>query len=161
VGQLKIGIPVRVEVPALSSELLTGTVAVVVPRADEQARTFPVKIRLQNRLADSGPILKAGMLARVALPTGPAMKMNMVPKDAIVLGGTSPLVIVVEPAEGKKTAGTARPVPVTLGISTGDLIQVDGQLRAGQLIVVRGNERLRPGQLLTFKQPPGRTVRNP
>jgi multidrug efflux pump subunit AcrA (membrane-fusion protein) len=87
--------------------------------------------------------------------------MNMVPKDAIVLGGTSPLVIVVETAEGKKTAGTARPVPVTLGISTGDLIQVDGQLRAGQLIVVRGNERLRPGQLLTFKQPPGRTVRNP
>ena len=161
VGQLKIGIPVRVEVPALSSELLTGTVAVVVPRADEQARTFPVKIRLQNRLADSGPILKAGMLARVALPTGPAMKMNMVPKDAIVLGGTSPLVIVVEPAEGKKTAGSARPVPVTLGISTGDLIQVDGQLRAGQLVVVRGNERLRPGQLLSFKQPPGRTVRNP
>ena len=161
VGQLKIGIPVRVEVPALSSELLTGTVAVVVPRADEQARTFPVKIRLQNRLADSGPILKAGMLARVALPTGPAMKMNMVPKDAIVLGGTSPLVIVVETAEGKKTAGTARPVPVTLGISTGDLIQVDGQLRAGQLVVVRGNERLRPGQLLSFKQPPGRTVRNP
>jgi len=38
---------------------------------------------------------------------------------------------------------------------------VDGQLRSGQLIVVRGNERLRPGQLLTFKQPPGRTVRNP
>ena len=71
------------------------------------------------------------------------------------------MVIVIAPEEGKKTTGSARPVPVTLGVSTGDLIQVEGQLRAGQLVVVRGNERLRPGQLLSFRQPPGRPARNP
>ena len=157
VGQLKLGAPVRVEIPAISTELLTGTVAVVVPQADQRARTFPVKIRLANRLVDSGPILKAGMLARVALPTGEAVKMNLVPKDAIVLGGVRPLVFVVDLSEDKKSSGTARPVPVTLGISSGDLIQVDGALRAGQLVVVRGNERLRAGQSITF----GRTEKNP
>jgi len=161
VGQLRIGASVRVEVPALSSELLTGTVAVVVPQADEQARTFPVKVRLANHLVDSGPVLKAGMLARVALPTGREEKMTLVPKDAIVLGGETPLVIVAEPVEGKKTAGTARLVPVTLGISTGDLIQVTGSLSGGQAVVIRGNERLRPGQPLTFRQLPGRSEKNP
>ncbi|MDP7206804.1 MAG: efflux RND transporter periplasmic adaptor subunit, partial [Pirellulaceae bacterium] len=161
VGQLKLGTPVRVEVPALSSELLTGTVAVVVPQADEQARTFPVKVRLANQLVDSAPVLKAGMLARVALPTGREEIMTLVPKDAIVLGGETPLVIVADPQEGKKTAGTARLVPVTLGISTGDLIQVTGSLRGGQLVVIRGNERLRPGQPLTFRQLPGRSEKNP
>ncbi len=155
VGQLRIGAPVRVEVPAISTELLTGMVAVVVPQADVRARTFPVKIRLANRLVDSGPILKAGMLARVALPTGDAVKMNLVPKDAIVLGGVRPLVFVVDPPKDKKSSGTARPVPVTLGVSSGDLIQVDGTLRAGQQVVVRGNERLRAGQQISFRQPPG------
>jgi hypothetical protein len=80
--------------PALSTELLTGTVAVVVPQADEQARTFPVKIRL----------------ARVALLTGAAEKMKLVPKDAIVLERKSPLVIVAKPAAGKKTLGTQEDV---------------------------------------------------
>ena len=161
VGQLKLGAPVRVEVPALSSELLTGTVAVVVPQADEQARTFPVKVRLANQLVESAPVLKAGMLARVALPTGREEIMTLVPKDAIVLGGETPLVILADPQEGKKTAGTARLVPVTLGISTGDLIQVTGSLRGGQLVVIRGNERLRAGQPLTFRQLPGRSEKNP
>ena len=161
VGQLKIGAPVRVEVPAVSSELLTGKVALVVPRADERARTFPVKIRVTNRLVESGPILKAGMLARVALPTGEAVKMNLVPKDAIVLGGVRPLVFVVDLSQQKRSSGTVRPVPVTLGVSSGDLIQVIGPLNAGEQVVVRGNERLRAGQEITFRQPPARGEKSP
>jgi hypothetical protein len=33
-----------------------------------------------------------------------------------------------------------------LGIADGNLIQVRAQLEPGQLVVVQGNERLRPGQ---------------
>ncbi len=46
---------------------------------------------------------------------------------------------------------TVQLVPVTLGIADAGLIQVEGALKAGQLVVVRGNERLKDGQLVTFR----------
>ena len=87
--------------------------------------------------------------------------MNLVPKDAIVLGGVRPLVFVVDLSQQKRSSGTVRPVPVTLGVSSGDLIQVIGPLDAGEQVVVRGNERLRAGQEITFRQPPARGEKSP
>ena len=39
-----------------------------------------------------------------------------------------------------------RGVPVRLGVMDEDLIEVSGQLNAGDQIVIRGNERLQNGQ---------------
>ena len=41
---------------------------------------------------------------------------------------------------------SVRPVPVKTGPAYGPLIEVEGDLKAGQQVVTRGNERLRPGQ---------------
>lgn len=38
----------------------------------------------------------------------------------------------------------ARPVPVVLGVAEGNWVEVSGELRAGDRVVVLGNERLRP-----------------
>ncbi len=40
----------------------------------------------------------------------------------------------------------ARQVSVTTGIGSGDYIEVRGEVVAGDRVVVRGNERLQPGQ---------------
>jgi hypothetical protein len=37
-------------------------------------------------------------------------------------------------------------VPVNLGVADGSRIQVMGDLKEGQLVVVQGNERLFPGR---------------
>ena len=42
--------------------------------------------------------------------------------------------------------GKVAPVPVQVGVADGGMIQVSGALKPGQLVVVQGNERLRPGQ---------------
>jgi multidrug efflux pump subunit AcrA (membrane-fusion protein) len=42
--------------------------------------------------------------------------------------------------------GPARPVPIELGAAREGLFEVRGQLAEGDLLVVRGNERLRPMQ---------------
>ena len=139
------GLPVRVEVPALPNEVFTGEVALVVPQADERSRTFPVKVRVDNRISEHGPLLKAGLLARVMLPTGAKEIATLVPKDALVLGGPQPMVYIVDAGSNAKQ-GKVRPVPVQLGVTDGQLIQVKGDLKNGQQVVVRGNERLRPGQ---------------
>ena len=44
--------------------------------------------------------------------------------------------------------GRAQPRPVTTGEATGGRLVVVSGLKVGDMVVVRGNERLRPGQRL-------------
>lgn len=147
---IHVGDSVRVEVPALPNETFVGTVAAVVPQADLRSRTFPVKVRVRNRLTGTGgPLLKAGMLGRVTLATGAPQKAMLVPKDAIVLGGRTPMVWAIEEASiqsssGDRRAASATAIPVQLGVAEGDLIQVIGALQPQQWIVTKGNERIPP-----------------
>ena len=144
---LRQGDVIRVEFPELPDELLTGTIDRIVPVAASRARTFPVHIRLTNRIEHGTPLLKAGMLARVALPAGQREMLPLVPKDALVLNGNDRSVFVVE-AAGKEDAGDkaghVRKVRVDLGVAVEDRIQVRGDIQVDDLVVVVGNERLIP-----------------
>ncbi|MCA9176691.1 MAG: efflux RND transporter periplasmic adaptor subunit [Planctomycetales bacterium] len=134
---------VRVEIPSLPDRIFTGRVLSVAPKGDLRARTFPVKIRLANVIENGQPLIKAGMFARVTLPTGARHRALLTSKDAIVLGGPQPLVFVVVPGE---QGAAAKPVPVQLGVASGSLIQVIGALEPNAQIIVQGNERVRPLQ---------------
>ena len=146
VPHIRPGSDARVEVPAIPDRVFTGKVDLVIPEGDDRSRTFPVKVKLENEFDDGKPLLNAGMLARVTLPTGPMRNVTLVPKDAIVLGGPSPMVYVVDPPASDEAPATVRPVPVTLGVSSGPLVEVIGDLKTGEKVVAVGNERLRPGQ---------------
>lgn len=143
VGNLNTTIEGPVEVPSLPGLPFTGRVATINPQADARARTFPVKVRVQNQIENNLPLLKAGMFARVTLPVGKPTACVLVPKDALKLGGASPIVFVVSTAGGKTSAN---PVPVRLGPAQGAWIAAFGELKEGDSIVVEGNERLQPGQ---------------
>jgi len=145
VPHIEPGAEVRFAVPALPGKTFTGTVKNVVPQADAKSRTFPVLIRAANELVDETPELKSGFLARVELPVGPIRETLLVSKDAIVLGGPSPLVYRVD-AGTNDDPSIAVPVPVELGSAQGNLIEVTGELAQGQSVVIEGNERLRPQQ---------------
>ena len=95
---------------------------------------------MTNAEVDGRPVLRAGMFARVQFGVGKEIDAVLVPKDAIVLGGRSPTVFVVDP----KTS-TVAPVPVELGLAVDGMLQVKGAIAPGAVVVVRGNERLRPG----------------
>jgi RND family efflux transporter MFP subunit len=139
------GMQVSVEVPAIQGRTLEGVVSAVVPQADVQARTFPVKVVVKNDLTGGEPLLKSGMFARVWLPTGKRQLATLVPKDALVLGGPQPVVFVVDLAAAGADRGKTRPVPVQLGIADGSWIHVLSGVQSGQSVIVKGNERLRPG----------------
>jgi hypothetical protein len=130
----------------LNEPTFEGTVALIVPQADLKSRSFPVKVRLQNHFTDGIPYIKPGMLARVTLPTGAPTKAMLVPKDAIVLGGPTPVVFAVAESKDAKGPSTVRKVPVQLGVVEGGLIEVKGELSAGDQVVSQGNERLMNGQ---------------
>jgi len=69
----------------------------------------------------------------------------LIPKDAIVTAGENRLIFVV-------VDGKAVPVPVNiLGYYDGD-VAIVGDLKPGAQVVIRGNERLRPGQAVVVQE---------
>ena len=145
---------IRVEIEALPGEEFQGEVVAVVPDADINARSFPVKVRLTNRSGPNGMLLKPGMMARVTLPVMEIRDAVRVPKDALVLEegkDTRIWVIRKGPDFDKTQVGSAVAVPVSLGDADGNWIQVKplGEnmrelLQPGGLVIVEGNERINP-----------------
>jgi RND family efflux transporter MFP subunit len=149
IGGLRESAEVRLEFDAAPDQPWIGTIARIVPQADLLSRSFPVKIRLENRVVDGAPVIKGGMLARAWLPVGTPGSVTVVPKDALVLGGLRPLVYCIDTTDA--THGTVRPVEVALGAAVEGHVATRGGIEPGSLVVVRGNERLRPGMQVAFE----------
>jgi hypothetical protein len=79
----------------------------------------------------------------VLLPMGEPRDIVSVHKDAVIARGAGYIVYAVE--EGK-----AQLKQVELGEAAGKRTEVLSGLIAGDLVVTRGNERLRPGQDVTY-----------
>ena len=145
VNQLVLGETVEVEISDLPGTVVKGDVERIIPSAGVQSRTFPVSIRVENRIEDDSPWLKAGMLAQVLLSTGDR-RLTLVPKDALVLEGKTASVWVVEPHTENPGSGSVRKVEVRAATSHGSFTAVTAPLSEGDLLVIRGNERLKPNK---------------
>ncbi len=135
-AQLRVNTRVTIEFEALRGRAVPGAVSAVIPRADPEARTFPIKVRFANPGGQAAP----GMLAQVSFPGGEPHSATIVPKDGLVLSGSEQMVFVID------DDNTAKPIPVRAGTGVRDWVEVRGPVQAGQRIITRGNERLRPGQ---------------
>ena len=109
----------------------------VIPDENRQTRTRAV--RFVPDFGSAELALAQGQSATLTIPASAPRKLLSVSKDAInrSAGGTS--VFVIE-------AGQAKIRPVQLGAALGNRFEVLRGLREGELVVVRGNERLRPNQ---------------
>ena len=135
ISKIKKGLNVTVDIDALPENHFEGEITSVVPQADNESRTFPVKINIENK----DGIIKSGMVVRVSFPVGEPSTVKLVPKDAIVTQNNAHFIYIV-------SEGAAQPLPVTTGLAYEDKIQVIGPVETGQLVVVKGNERLMPNQ---------------
>jgi RND family efflux transporter MFP subunit len=126
---------VKVMVKSISNEMRAGRINAILPQGDPNSRTFPTKINIENQ----GFKIKSGMEAMVTFNLAAQKSALLVPKDAVVTAGNNRLVFIVND-------GKAMPVPVKiLGYYDGN-VEVAGKLAPGVKVVIRGNERLRPGQ---------------
>ena len=117
------------------------TVRAVVPIGDAASRQFAVRVGLAN---GAWPI---GAAIEVALTTSAAKEVVAVPRDALILRGKETFVMRVD------ASNKAERIAVQTGTSKGDLIEVrGGAIVAGDRLVVRGGERLAPGQPVTIKK---------
>jgi RND family efflux transporter MFP subunit len=113
---------------------IEGRIRTVVPVGDERSRQLEVRVELPDAA------WMIGSAVRVALPTSSARQVVAVPRDALVLRRDNTFIFKIGPE------GAAQRVEVETGVGRGELIEVRGDVAAGDQVVVRGGERLRPGQ---------------
>jgi multidrug efflux pump subunit AcrA (membrane-fusion protein) len=134
VARIRKNMEIEIRIDAIPGRTFQGTVEAIVPLADRLARTFPVKVRVDN---EEGRILP-GMAARAGIPLPSPVASLAVPSDAIVRTEAGFVVYVVR-------GGRAALIPVVPGLSEDGLVEVRGELAEDEPVVIRGNERLRPG----------------
>jgi RND family efflux transporter MFP subunit len=106
---------------------------------EENPRTRTRAFRFVPTFSDTVTPLAAEQSVTVLVPSGPARDVLSVHKDAVTRQGERSVVYVVED-------DIARLRPVELGEAVGERFEVVDGLQDGDLVVVRGNERLRPDQ---------------
>ena len=121
----------------------SGIVSTLVPVGDDQSRLYELRLNLE------GDGLSAGQSVRIAIPTADSQSATVIPRDSLVLrrDGASVFRILDD--------NTAERVKVTTGMAEGDLIAVQGDIRPGDRVVIRGGERLRPGQEVEMREQVG------
>ncbi len=106
----------------------------VVPREDPRTRARAVRASLAPGLN-----LVEGQSVQVILTLSAGAPQITMSKDALIDGPQGKIVF-------KVVDGLAQPTPVQVGASVNNRFVVLDGLQEGDVVVVRGNERLRPGQ---------------
>ena len=96
--------------------------------------------QFELRLDHEGSPFPVGQTLRVSIPVASSRVVLTVPRVALVLRSSGQSVFIVDDAY------TARQVSVTAGVGQGSDIEISGDITPGDRVVIRGNERLQPGQ---------------
>ncbi len=110
-----------------------------VPVGDLVSRLYELRLTFQQSEWMSGHAV------RVSVPVSRPRKVIAVPRDALVIRQKNISVFRIN------ENNIAEFVAVKTGLSEGDFIEVIGELKVGDRVVIRGNERLRPGQKVTIQ----------
>lgn len=111
----------------------------VIPVSDSRSQTFTGVIAIPVEMQGK---FRVGELVTVAVPASLPAEHFVVPRDALVIGKGKTSVYVV----GKENK--AEEVNVSIEGGSGDYVNVVGNLKNGQRVVVRGADMLRSGQLV-------------
>ena len=137
------GATVSFMVPAYPDENFQGIIARSSQALDTRTRSMVVELDTFN----SNAKLASGMYADVIWPVRRPGASLLVPTTAVITTSERTFVI-------RARNGTAEWVNVRRGSPSGDMVEVFGDLRAGDDIVKRGNDEIREGTSLSQRAAP-------
>ena len=146
---LKPGVEIQV---TIAGEAQKATVRAIVPEENPLTRTRAV--RLTPVEAHTPGDLAVAQSVTLDIPVGASREVATVSKDGVIQRPNGAMVFLVKDA-------AATPQPVRLGSAVDGRFEVLDGLGDGDLVVVRGNERLRPGQPVTYPGAPGSADQEP
>jgi len=110
-----------------------GSIRTIVPFGNPQSHMFEVRLNVDPE------VWTVGESVRLSMPTAMTKEVLAVPRDALVLRREGAFVFRINSDD------TAEQVNVMTGLGAGSLIEVIGDLRSGDRVVIRGAERLQDG----------------
>ncbi len=132
------GAKVEFHVPAYPERTYLGTVARIAHALDQRTRTMPVELDIDNRDGSLSP----GMYPSVKWPILRVRPALFVPRTSVV--ATTERVFVVRNRDGH-----AEWVDVRKGAAEGDLVEVNGALWPGDMVVKQATDEIREGTPLS------------
>lgn len=111
----------------------------MVPVGDEASRQLELRIALGDAQAPVGTAVEVG------LPSAEPRSVVAVPRDAVILRREGDFVLRVD------NAGKAERLAVKTGASVDGLVEISGDVRAGDRLIVRGGERVEAGQSVSVQ----------
>jgi membrane fusion protein, multidrug efflux system len=132
------GARVEFTVPAFPRRTFTGIIARPAHALDPKTRTMAVEMDVENFDGALAP----GMYPSVKWPVRSSQPGLFVPRSSVVTTTERTFVI-------RDRAGQAEWVDVHKGAAEGDLIEVFGNLKAGDRVVTRATDELRDGAAIS------------
>ena len=133
-GGMVRGARVPFRVPAFPDRIFTGTMARIAMSLDPKTRTMAVELEVVNRDGSLAP----GMYPTVKWPVRSGHAALWVPETAVVTTTR-------EDFRHPQHDGKAEWVDMKKGAADGDLVEVMGNLKAGDRVVKRGSDEIREG----------------
>ncbi|MEZ6242139.1 MAG: efflux RND transporter periplasmic adaptor subunit [Phycisphaerales bacterium] len=133
--------PVQVDVRvAAIGATVRGQIVGIVPEGDPLSRMFPVRLSVPNE----NEALKPGMSVIAMVPTSERAPTITIHKDAILRDDAGEYVYF-------DAGGMAMVARIERLFAVGDRVAIrPGQLKGGMRVIVKGNERIFPGQPLNI-----------
>jgi len=138
-AKVKIGMSATVSLVALPGESIKATVSRVSPVLDSTSRTREVTLKFLSRDGR----LASGMYASVRISISPLVDRVVIPMAAVITRSDETYVFTVASADG----GTvARKTTVKTGTEVDGEVEVTSGLKAGDKVVVEGQDQLSEGK---------------
>src|SRR5215213_3062772 len=134
IATVRPGQSVSVSVSTYPERAFAGRVARVSPNVSSQSRTLTVEAEVEN----GENLLKPGQFATIRVLMSQTDPAILVPARAVRTDGTTARVFVIQD-------GFARERLVATGQQEGDLIEVKGNIQAGELVATSNVEQLADG----------------
>lgn len=148
--KIKIGQQVNVKVASLPNQTFRGNITVIGSAVESETRVVPVKAQLENY---SG-ILKPGTFAELEVLTDKtATPILAIANSAVVEANGKKLVYL-------QNGNSYQPVEVTLGQTSGDMVEVKTGLFEGDLVVTQRAPQLYAQSLRGDSKKAGENVHN-
>ena len=128
--------------------LIKAAVRAIIP--EENPRTRTQAVRFIPEFGNVNSTVASNQSVTLLIPAGLARTVVTVHKDALLTKKGKRVVFLAQ-------NGKALIRHVLLGEATGNRFSVTRGLEPNDLVVIRGNERLRPGTPITYRKPPGQT----
>ncbi|QDX30851.1 efflux RND transporter periplasmic adaptor subunit [Dickeya poaceiphila] len=141
--KLTPGASVQVTVDAAPGRVFTAKVSTIDPRIDRETRNIAIQALLPN--ADQS--LKSGMYATAQLTLPASNDVIVLPQTAIQTSASGDSVVLVQSVDAQGIGKTVA-VPVITGRRLGEEVVVTQGVKAGDIVVTTGQNRLPPGAVV-------------